>query len=241
MVGCVGEPKGSPAGRPVTPTLHSSPPLIGVGGGELNHLPEGVIMATQISISNITIHQDAEGRYSLNDLHKASGGEKRHQPSDWLRVKQTVELIQKLSIPGIPGNQINSEIPLIQPVTSRRGCRGGTYVCKELVYAYAMWISAAFSLKVIRAYDAMHGAANVDRVKPGPQRILTSFNEAGHLISSRVIRPDEHLATIAVFADLLQNAGYVVLQCDNFEKMSVIELSKCALTAREKRTLNLIN
>ncbi|EFR3507109.1 ash family protein [Salmonella enterica] len=35
MVGCVGEPKGSPVGDPVTPTLHVSPPNpIGVGGGD---------------------------------------------------------------------------------------------------------------------------------------------------------------------------------------------------------------
>lgn len=50
----MGESRGSPEGRPVTPTLHSSPPLIGVSRGEENHLPEDVSMTTQITAETIS-------------------------------------------------------------------------------------------------------------------------------------------------------------------------------------------
>lgn len=103
-------------------------------------------MTNQIIISDIAIHKDAQGRYSLNDLHQASGGEEKDKPANWLRLDKTVELIDEI---------LNAQIRAFNPVDSRKGRYGGTYVCKELVYAYAMWISAAFALKVIRAYDAL--------------------------------------------------------------------------------------
>lgn len=96
-----------------------------------------------ITICNTSIRQDAQGRYCLNDLHKAAGGEAKHQPAQFLRLDSTKELAQEIGTMGNPIVVING------------GNGRGTYVCKEIVYAYAMWISAKFHLHVIRAFDAM--------------------------------------------------------------------------------------
>lgn len=37
-----------------------------------------------------------DGRYRFNDFHKAAGGEKRHKPADWLRLKSTQEFIEEI-------------------------------------------------------------------------------------------------------------------------------------------------
>jgi len=95
--------------------------------------------------TDIRIH---DGLYSLNDLHKASGAEEKHAPNRWLRIDQTKALIAEIEqTPDLA----------FAPVKSVRGGPGGsgTYACKELVYAYAMWISAKFHLAVIRAFDAL--------------------------------------------------------------------------------------
>ncbi|MCO4095289.1 MAG: KilA-N domain-containing protein [Acidovorax sp.] len=89
------------------------------------------------------------GRYCLNDLHKAAGGEKKHQPGDFTRRAEFNALLGALL-----ENSANSQ-SFVSPYESVGGRNGGTYVVKELVYSYAMWISPAFHLKVIRAYAGL--------------------------------------------------------------------------------------
>ena len=100
-----------------------------------------------IAIDGIQIHQDKEGRYSLNDLHRAAGGDRKYEPNAFLRLDSTQDLILEISKYADSRNW--------SPVESKRGGYGGSYGCKEIVYAYAMWISAAFNLKVIRTFDAV--------------------------------------------------------------------------------------
>ena len=102
-------------------------------------------------MSNLTILKTAirtfENLYSLNDLHIASGAEAKHQPSLFIRLDATQELISEIQKETDKENILQS---------FRSGVNRGTYACEELVIAYAMWISPKFHLIVLRAFLAMH-------------------------------------------------------------------------------------
>ncbi len=91
-------------------------------------------MKARVTIDDIQIRQDAEGRYSLNGLHRAAGEEDRHQPSNFLRLDTTQALMEEINSSDV--RNLKDGISSIQTKQKL-----GTYVCKELVYAYAMWIS----------------------------------------------------------------------------------------------------
>lgn len=123
----------------------------------------------EIVIADKTIRL-SDGLYCLNDLHKASGGEKRYEPYQWLRLVQTSELIRELEFeqcePQICGSMKNQSLSEPQIWGSMKnqsliktikgfGKNQGTFACRELVYSYAMWISPKFHLQVVRAFDAL--------------------------------------------------------------------------------------
>ena len=99
-----------------------------------------------IQISNVAIRQISDTLYNLNDLHKAAGNKAEHQPNRWLRNQQTQDLIAEIEAEGGRAAEVVNG-----------GKNRGTYVCKELVIAYGMWISPAFALKVIRCFLEAQG------------------------------------------------------------------------------------
>ena len=121
-------------------------------------------------MSNLTILKTAirtfENLYSLNDLHIASGAEAKHQPSLFVRLDTTQELISEIQKETDKGNILQS---------FRSGVNRGTYACEELVIAYAMWISPKFHLIVLRAFLAMHKSEsqNANQIQPLVERKYT--------------------------------------------------------------------
>lgn len=140
-------------------------------------------MSKLVVIENTVVRQDAFGRYCLNDLHKAAGGLEKDKPKSWLANEKTGDLIAQFVSEG--GNP---------PSVIRGGSEQGTYVAKELVFAYAMWISAAFNLKVIRTFDKAISA---------PEQPLTDQLQAGLALLS-FAKQEFRLAPSAVLGSLQQ-------------------------------------
>lgn len=104
-----------------------------------------------LQLGKITILQSSNGLYSLKDLWK-SHGNKSKRPKEWLRNKATQEYISFLQS-EIPPSLFNQEV-----IEVLHGNNGDTFVCRELVFSYAMWVSPKFHHLVIKTFDALTSA-----------------------------------------------------------------------------------
>jgi len=120
-----------------------------------------------IHIANLTINQSSNGLYSINDIHRASGGLAKHQPAAWMRLQATTNLIRLMESQVINQQSKNS---IVETIEGRNyGGNSGTFVCRKLVVAYALWISTEFFSHVLDVFlDVVDGVyarvAEQDRI-----------------------------------------------------------------------------
>lgn len=150
-----------------------------------------IVPQHSITVAGVVVAQDQAGRFSLNDFHRAAGEEKRHGPSYWMDTQGAKQLVAELAIEAG-----DTDIPVS---VIRGGPTQGTYVCRELVYAYAMWISAKFHLVVIRTFDAVASGQLPRPVAPiAKQSALSPAKEFRALFGiARLIGLDKNAAAIS--------------------------------------------
>lgn len=93
-----------------------------------------------LSNSQIAINED--GLYSLNDLHKLSGANHKHLPSQFLRAKSTKEYMDI-----VKKSEQGAEV--IRSSSGRHG--GGTWVSPLILMKYASWISLELEFALFKS------------------------------------------------------------------------------------------
>ena len=98
---------------------------------------------------SVTFHDDAYLNATAIAAHFGKA------PKDYLKTEQTqaliAEITSEIKATGDQSSDLRSAVKVINGGNNR-----GTYVCQELVCAYANWISAAFYLRVIRFFLDHH-------------------------------------------------------------------------------------
>lgn len=104
-----------------------------------------------IEVCGVSVRRDAEGRYSLNDLHAAAvkngNATASHAPAQFLRNESVKAFIFEL----------DSDVQFCTSVVSKKGGHNqGTFAVELVAIRYAAWINPAFEVTVYRTFQAVH-------------------------------------------------------------------------------------
>lgn len=144
------------------------------------------VYAPQITILDHVVKM-VDNLYSLNDVHKASGGDKKHQPSFFMRNQETKDLIKEIE-------SVDKTLAVRRVQGGNDKSKQGTYVCKEIIYRYAMWISPKFALLVIRTFDKLvTGELKVQPSQLTTEQTLPLRNAVNKLVTkSGIMYPEAY-------------------------------------------------
>lgn len=105
-------------------------------------------MLQSITLGSLTI-VERSGMYSLNDMHRASGGDPRHSPSIFEGLEQTQSVLDEVSRDDVRG-------VFLLTINDASGAKT-TYANRDFAILYAAWVGSQFCVAVTRAFFEQGG------------------------------------------------------------------------------------
>jgi hypothetical protein len=102
----------------------------------------------EIMIGGASVRTDKEGRYSLNDLHRAAVESGKATDS-----QRPSNFIKSAGIEAFA--QVLSEATNIASVVTVKGNKSGTYGVELIAMRYAAWIDPVFEVRVYKTFQAV--------------------------------------------------------------------------------------
>lgn len=184
-------------------------------------------------INGVEVRQNDDGLFSLTDLWKSSGN-KSKRPADFKRTDSFKDLTKTLTV-GNPTFKIMSN------KSGRYG--GGTWFCKELVYAYAMYVDPSFMIKVITAFDNLVNGRIIEAIELARDsvKIKQVKTELDKLVDNELENNIESTHKLANIINLYEkhssSAGSALASCRGVKgKIAEVETK---LTNRNQYGMNL--
>lgn len=115
-------------------------------------------------INNIEVTSNEDGLYSLADLWRGASNKRAKSPSEWMRYDSFASKVTYLELYFESLCSTGNPVQQKQQVISKNE-HGYTYVCKELVYSYAMWISDKYHFEVITAFDNLVNGRIIEAIE----------------------------------------------------------------------------
>ncbi|MCG6265353.1 KilA-N domain-containing protein [Vibrio vulnificus] len=131
---------------------------------------------SSLFLGDTPVRIDKFERYCLNDIHKAAGGESRHQPSNWLQNKETQRYLDELASVTLgesswnsmssddrcwnssnasdnrSWNSMNGQKQLVESIQG--GLLQGTWAVRLAALDYARWLSPTLHVQMVMLLDA---------------------------------------------------------------------------------------
>lgn len=104
-------------------------------------------MGNNLMIVGFNVKCNDNGLYSLNDIHRASGGKAKNTPARWLERKGTQDLIDS-ALKRINRDRCVSQKWDAVLDVNNGGRDHGVYAHELLVVSYAGWIDSDFQIEV---------------------------------------------------------------------------------------------